>query len=238
MSRIFDWLFQPPNQPAAGPDTMDHDNHMHHRSVFGEIDRLMQQTMQEHFQSMNRYSTSHEHAFQLEDKVDEDTNIRDRMLRKPERERNEFHQRESNSFAPRDDVNLDSAAQNNPKFIDQFLDDRPSNQIQQHGSNPFSQIFGSPQNSPNNFSFSSQTVVVKRGPDGKLKYEKRETRQDSQGNREETVTTSDDRESLGQQLLQEPTNEQHTPSAPLRYPPMGEGGMLGRIRNWFFPPND
>ena len=230
MSRVIDWLFHSPNQQAPDPDTMDRDHPMHHRSIFGEIDRVMQEMMQEHFQNMNLSSTPNQ--LQMEDKTDEDYNIRGRLLKNPEREPREFHRREPNLSIPRSDIDLDTAVQNNPKLIDQFLDDYPSNQIQQQEFNPFSQLFGSHQNSPNNYTFSSQTVIVRRGPDGKLNYEKREVRQDSQGNREETVTSSDDRDRGGQQFLQK---QPQSPSS--HYVPIGNEGMFGKIKNWFYPPN-
>ena len=231
MSRVFDWLFQPPNQPPNSDNT-NRDDTMNHRSIFGEIDRVMQEMMQEHFQNMNIFLTPN----QLENRTDEESNIRDRMLRKPEREHNAVPKRE-NMFVPRNDIDLDNAVQNNPKLIDQFLDDQPSNQIQQQEFNPFPQLFGSHSNqtSPNNFTFSSQTVVVRRGEDGKLKYEKREVRQDSQGNREEIVTSSDDTDSVKQPFLQNNTNQHQTRSYSV---PVGEEGVFEKVKNWFFPPND
>ena len=232
MSRMFDWFFEDSNErPQQGRDRTGPAYPPQHNSIFGELDRLMQEMLQQHFQSMNAYQTPNQRHFGIEDRS-EDSNLRERLLRKPERGYNELSGRQEGNISQNKDVNLDNTLQNNPEFLDQlFQDSPPGNLIKPQEFNPFSQIF-TPHGSQNNFTFSSQTVVVTRGEDGKLKYEKREIRQDAEGNREETVTSSDDNSTPSQLFLQNKAIEYHN-----RITPTGDG-MFERIKNWFFPPNN
>lgn len=229
---MFDRFFEDFNErPHQGRDNSGATYPPQHNSIFTELDRIMQEMLQQHFQSMNIYQTPNQRHFGIEDRS-EDSNLRERMLKKPERGYSRFSDRGNDHFAPNTDVNLDNTIQNSPELLDQiFQDSPPGNRLKPQEFNPFSQIF-TPQGSQNNFTFSSQTVLVTRGEDGKLKYEKREIRQDAEGNREETVTSSDDNSRPSQLFLQNRPTEYHN-----RIPPARDG-VFERIKDWFFPPNN
>ena len=227
---MFDWFFEDSNErPHQGRDNTGPVSPPQHNSIFSELDRLMQEMLQQHFQSMNIHQTPIQRHFGMADRS-EDSNLRERMLKKPERGHSRFSDGYGNIGTDRD-VNLDSTVQDNPELLDQFFQDSPpGNHSKPQEFKPFSQIF-TPHGSQNNFTFSSQTVVVTRGEDGKLKYEKREIRQDAEGNREEIVTSSDDSNRPSQLFLQNRPTEHHDRITPAR------DGVFERIKNWLFPPN-
>ncbi|KAI6660782.1 hypothetical protein LOD99_10230 [Oopsacas minuta] len=247
MSSIFDLLFQHTNRfnerHTPGPDdTRRHTTPQHH-NIFSELDRIMHEMMREHFQSMNTFLSPDPHHFHPEDKS-QDSNLRDRMLKNPDKDYHEYPGR--NYYVPNKDIDLDGTIQNNPKLIDQIFEEtpptqQPSNQFRHQEFNPFSQFF-TPQNSQSGFTF--QSVVVTRGEDGKLKYEKREIREDADGNRQETITSSDDddnnnnnNDDVGQQFLQrKPIQYQNRITSPGLF--TGQYGVFSRIKDWFYPPNN
>ena len=250
MSRIFDWLFPPQNRHHEvrpyDQEARVEDPFIHPRGLFAEIDRIMQGMMQEHFQSMNLHFAPHQHNLQIEDKSDEELHIRDRMLKKPDRDYSQLR-REPHLSSPNKDINLDNAIQENPNLIDHLFQDsttHPTPHTNQdvtpflHRFSPFSPDVRD--KSGGNYNFSSQTMVVTRGSDGQVKYHKREIREDSDGNRQVFESSSDDKDNAGGQYLQD--DGRVMPEQRIRLSPgigaSSQDGVYQMIKRWFYPPKD